>query len=262
MEIKYYTVYANKDGRMRVYDKQTHQIMSFPRLLMEIFLGRKIKKTEDVHHKDGNPLNNDFRNLEVLNHSEHTKKHFTSQSNPNIKYRDKEVVCPVCGKTFIWTTRQQASYHSKTKKEADKRKNDRQPPCCSKHCAGVYAATIQYQSIRKKYQGMLQKELCSPKEVICPICKKSFVWSYSSQRRYLIGEVKLPEPCCSLTCQHALRKTINKTDENLHLIQTTIKEENGNFTKAAKKLTMPVKTMIKKLKRAGLPYHSSDYKQK
>lgn len=44
------------------------------RYIMEQFLGRKLLKNEHVHHKDGNGLNNDINNLELLTNSEHQKK--------------------------------------------------------------------------------------------------------------------------------------------------------------------------------------------
>lgn len=45
------------------------------RLRMEQHLGRKLDYNETVHHKDGNPLNNDLANLEVLSRAEHGSLH-------------------------------------------------------------------------------------------------------------------------------------------------------------------------------------------
>lgn len=45
------------------------------RILMEKKLGRELTSDEEVHHIDGNHLNNDPANLEVLSKSEHAKKH-------------------------------------------------------------------------------------------------------------------------------------------------------------------------------------------
>jgi len=44
------------------------------RYVMEQHLKRKLLKNEHVHHKDGNGLNNDINNLELLTNSEHQKK--------------------------------------------------------------------------------------------------------------------------------------------------------------------------------------------
>ena len=46
------------------------------RRIMEEHLGRKLSSNEIVHHIDGNKLNNDINNLEVVSRSEHIKKHF------------------------------------------------------------------------------------------------------------------------------------------------------------------------------------------
>lgn len=45
------------------------------RPIMENYLGRKLKSWEVVHHKDGNPMNNDVSNLEVMSHKEHAVLH-------------------------------------------------------------------------------------------------------------------------------------------------------------------------------------------
>ena len=45
------------------------------RYIMEQYLGRKLDPNEIVHHKDGNKLNNDINNLEVMTWGEHSKLH-------------------------------------------------------------------------------------------------------------------------------------------------------------------------------------------
>lgn len=45
------------------------------RYIMEQYLGRKLKRNEVVHHKDGNKLNNDINNLELMTLSEHSRMH-------------------------------------------------------------------------------------------------------------------------------------------------------------------------------------------
>lgn len=49
------------------------------RLVMEEFLGRKLKKDEVVHHRDENRLNNDISNLELLEKREHDRYHTTQR---------------------------------------------------------------------------------------------------------------------------------------------------------------------------------------
>jgi len=63
------------------------------RHVMEQKLGRKLKPNEIVHHKDGNGLNNDEENLEVVNGvGEHKTLHRTDWGS--LTYR----TCTRCGK--------------------------------------------------------------------------------------------------------------------------------------------------------------------
>lgn len=120
-----YKVYVCKDNRVRAYNKETKAIVSYPKLLMENILGRPLKPNEDVHHKDGNPLNNNPWNLTVIDHAEHGREHAKIKGN-KIKpkketnfehhgrkklYSDEERVCPICSKTFIWTGYQQRRFY-------------------------------------------------------------------------------------------------------------------------------------------------------
>ena len=70
--------YVRSDNRVIAYcrDKQGNpKIISYPRLLIEQKLGRQLKSDEDIHHIDGNPLNNDIANLEIIEHGKHQQLH-------------------------------------------------------------------------------------------------------------------------------------------------------------------------------------------
>ena len=82
------------------------------RHIIEQYLGRKLNPGEQVHHIDGNPLNNDINNLMVLNSLEHMKLHKQI-------YSDKKI-CEVCKKIYT----------------PNPRKRKRQK-CCGKDCANI-----------------------------------------------------------------------------------------------------------------------------
>lgn len=127
MEIK--NIYTNKDGRTRAYyidDKGKSHVVSYPRILMMQKLGRSLEPYEDVHHIDGNPMNNNLNNLEVINHGDHQKFHMPH------KYYDKETICDVCGKKFIWSSIQQRRYYT------DLNRNKNRIISCSKRCSALY----------------------------------------------------------------------------------------------------------------------------
>lgn len=49
------------------------------RIIVENDIGRKLSKAEFVHHVDGNKLNNDISNLEIISNSDHAKIHCTKE---------------------------------------------------------------------------------------------------------------------------------------------------------------------------------------
>ena len=131
------TVYVNvgADKRVRaliVYSDGHRVNVSYPRMLMEEKLGRPLAPNEDVHHKDGNTLNNNIENLEVLNLDEHRELH----SKQNRLYHDKTAICEYCGNEFIWTAIKQRAWTQNTsrKKNAGKTRHI----FCSKACAGAF----------------------------------------------------------------------------------------------------------------------------
>jgi len=63
--------------------------VAYHRYVMSKFLNRALKKSEMVHHKDKNKLNNNINNLELISRSEHVYKH---------KKRKKIINCTICNK--------------------------------------------------------------------------------------------------------------------------------------------------------------------
>lgn len=62
------------------------------RLVMESYLGRKLRQDEIVHHKNGDRFDNRIENLEVMTHQAHSEHH--NQKHPRIKN------CVVCLKEY------------------------------------------------------------------------------------------------------------------------------------------------------------------
>ena len=130
-------LYKNKDGRLRGYIIETGETRSYPKLLMEEYLERKLNDDEIVHHIDENPLNNDIDNLKVMTLSEHARYH-------RQKYFDKYMICPECGKEFLWTAKQQLNHYGNyNRSDRRDRRNMLDKPFCSRHCSGIYGQRVQ-----------------------------------------------------------------------------------------------------------------------
>lgn len=94
--------WIDKDGYAitdRVIDgKRVH--LRVHRLVMEEFLGRKLVGKEQIHHKDGNKLNNNIENLELVpSSSEHILRHHNKPWNLGMVTKFDHH-CERCGKAF------------------------------------------------------------------------------------------------------------------------------------------------------------------
>lgn len=67
-------VRKRSDGYLRLSDDRY-----LHRVVMEKHLGRPLENHEHVHHRDGDPSNNDISNLELTTNSEHRKYHANRQ---------------------------------------------------------------------------------------------------------------------------------------------------------------------------------------
>ena len=86
------------------------------RWIMEQHLGRGLRPDEQVHHKNGDSLDNRLENLEVLSAKEHMRLHKAHEAQPK--------PCANCGTIFAPTQRQ----HKRQK-------------CCSAECAQAMRTT-------------------------------------------------------------------------------------------------------------------------
>lgn len=137
------TPYINNSGyawySFKINNKR--KSVGIHRLVYELFCGY-IPQGMQIHHKDKNPLNNSLNNLELKDAKQHLREHFQ-------KYFDKEVICPVCGKPFIWTAKQQSNYYS------HRYRGISEQPMCSKHCVGIFGKRQQI----KNYSQYLQEQI-------------------------------------------------------------------------------------------------------
>lgn len=132
------SIYECKDGRVRVYLKDTKKVMSYPKYLVEKEYGIKLADNEQVHHIDENTLNNDINNLEILTFEEHLQLH----AEENRKYYDKYMICPVCGKRFLWTAKQQSDFYRNINRK-DRKSRNTTTPYCSRECVGKHGREVQ-----------------------------------------------------------------------------------------------------------------------
>lgn len=74
----YQFVESKQDKRIRIILKhkenvRDYKLISYPKYLMECHLGRYLLENETIDHIDGNYLNNDISNLQVIDRTEHCK---------------------------------------------------------------------------------------------------------------------------------------------------------------------------------------------
>lgn len=90
--MKVYGPYRRKDGRQHVihYDGVTRRTQSYPRYLMEQFLGRKLESWEQVDHINEDPTDDRIENFQILTCPENIRK----SAKPAEKFH---FICPTCG---------------------------------------------------------------------------------------------------------------------------------------------------------------------
>ena len=118
--------YIRKDGRKHVvivFEDDSTKTVSYPKYLMEQYLGRELDpETETVDHIDRDFTNDAISNLQIIPRSEHAKL-------DAIRIKEQQFTCGICGKQFILNAHQLHDAYSN-------RKKGRAGPYCSRSCAG------------------------------------------------------------------------------------------------------------------------------
>lgn len=72
-----------------VWDKKKRQARALHRVKMEQKLGRRLRRTEIVHHKNENKQDNRHNNMVVMPLSDHTRKHKLKYMSCLVKSKKK-----------------------------------------------------------------------------------------------------------------------------------------------------------------------------
>ena len=94
--VKIYGPYTRKDNRQHIICMMkdgSRKTISYPKYLMEKRIGRYLTEEETVDHIDGDFLNNNPGNLQILGRSKHA-------SLDVLRLKAKAFKCPLCGEGF------------------------------------------------------------------------------------------------------------------------------------------------------------------
>lgn len=81
MSLTPFSAHVNPKGHQRIATGAFHE--GAHRLYAEFLTGRSLAPGEDVHHKNGNRLDQRASNLEIMDHGKHSREHKLGEGNPN-----------------------------------------------------------------------------------------------------------------------------------------------------------------------------------
>lgn len=143
--------YSRPDGRKHVIlnnsnatsgDKNKIKTISYPKALVESNIGRRLLPNETIDHHDRNKTNDTQDNLKIRDRSEHSALNA-------VRVHVDAVHCVGCGKLFTPSKSQRNSQASNSGQEPA-------GPFCSRHCTGIYGASIQNGGKKLKRQGIVK----------------------------------------------------------------------------------------------------------
>lgn len=144
-DYKIFGPYFRKDGRQHiiVVKDGVKSTISYPKFLVESYLGRKLSDQETIDHIDGNFLNNDFKNLRIVERKQHAK-------DDSLIVVPIETNCPVCGRKVIVNSSREQN-------------RGKLVGFCSKKCSGLYGKLIQTNKtkIKRKLEFKYEKSKLS-----------------------------------------------------------------------------------------------------
>lgn len=126
--MKIYGPYIRKDGRSHIcitHDDGRKQTKSYPRYIIEQYLGRELTTDETVDHINNDFTDNRIENLQILTRKENSTKEMIRPERARKLYT---FICPNCNK-------EATKWESNVKHNL---KNGKSGPYCSRKCAGQF----------------------------------------------------------------------------------------------------------------------------